>query len=577
MTKLTINGKDYTSNASGLDVFDILTAENSQKTITRSISADITLKGEAYDLIRESFFTSCQGFLTELKASIYLDLCSGVTFDGKITAEGLTLNAKKKTAKIVIKGSSIEQSAYVKLGQDYFWENGFTEFNELPVIYFTKQNYNTGLFVVLRSILSGSLLPLIVLSKVLAGTILVLCKAYDAINVFKKVDCPSFDQVDFIDRGLEYFDNAITGNGKWAPGVIIREAVDFQCQVAGIKFVSSLINNPSSSRYNLTIWSLEGSKHGDKNTPLTSRNDIFAYNAPLMTTFGLLDSIKEMFYADYKIIGDTLFFEPIDFFDDFRKVELKHQKCTDIEFKYNADTTYAYGEFFYTPDAYDMEGPRMFNKYYSEKLDFNNPPIEAQKGRLTVEIPYSPTRFMRDQESAVQDSNFDFDLQIDLFKEGKSLKILTLVDNQGVKREGDMVITADSTQGYKLFVLEDFFNRDDAKVIRRPYKTITTPFGKFDFYEYNYPLYLNEESRGSLSEDFLYRYNPRISNTNMGIEDQVVLNCNCDAINEIINNPYSIYLPTEYGKACPKTAIIKVDYKRGVSEIVLSDFHIICN
>ncbi|MCB0649445.1 MAG: hypothetical protein KDC49_22405, partial [Saprospiraceae bacterium] len=98
------------------------------------------------------------------------------------------------------------------------------------------------------------------------------------------------------------------------------------------------------------------------------------------------------------------------------------------------------------------------------------------------------------------------------------------------------------------------------------------------FYEYNYPLYFrneDEDIKGTLCDDFGYKWNPRINNTYLKAEPLTVA-CNCENIGKIINNPASVYLPTEFGKAIPGDIQLKIDHTKNKAELVLSDWSILC-
>jgi len=577
MTRLIIDGIDYTSVASGLDRYDILFKENNSKTIIKSISTEIVLKDRGYDLIKNLFFSSCAGFLNEIKAEIQIDLCGKTTFLGKMTAEGAEDCEDKKEATILFKGETQEQSAYQRLSTQYLWENGFMDATEQPIVYYNHQNYNSINILMIRTAFEFVLWPVVLLSKVIAGAIVAICNAINLIP-FVDIDCPSFDDVDIIDNLTENIDASFTGNGRWSTSIIAREAIQYQCDQLGLNFVSSILNSPSSQYYNMAIFSLQGGRFGTyKDTTKQERLSVFDYNAPLLTTFEFMDSIKDLFYADYKIIGNTLFFEDNDFFDQFRVLPLTTGKCLNMCYSYDTNESYAYLDAQYTIDAFDQEGAKAFNPNHTNKLEFNSPPIEAQKGAKSIPIPYSPSRFMYDRESALRRSFFDFDVVLDDFKSGQTLSIginglFNVGSIKAAKRNNDLILSGSSTEGYKLLILEDGFNRLDAKVVKRPFKTIENVAGRRVFYEYNYPLYL----RGDDSlENRLKKWNPRVSKNNLTTKP-ITLSCDCDNIDYLVNSPNAIYINSTHGKAFPGQIELKIDHKEGKAELILSEIKIKC-
>lgn len=571
-TNISIEGANYTDLSEGLEAYDIIVSENSSNTITRSISKEITLKNEGYELIKDKFFSTCNGFMTELQAELRVDLCGETVFSGKITSEGIKLDNDNRKATVFIKGDSVENSAYVKLGQDYIFDNGFKESIDHPLVYFTKQNYTTGLMLLLRIAIESILYPVALLSKGLSYIVYGICKVAD---IFGDLDCKNPDEFDIIENLTEKLDDAITGNGSYVPVILIREAIEYQCRQNGIEFASSILNNPSSSRYNLALFSIEGSKAGHQsNTTKEEIQTIFGYNAPLLTTFGLLESIKEMFNADYKIIGKTLYFEEVEFFDKYRQNEISINRCAGLIYSYNTSDLFAYADIGYEADPYDQESVKLLNGYYREKLEFNNPPREAQKGVKSIQLKYSPLRHMYDQETADRNGFFDLDLIVDNFKSGSNTSVnlfgVNVGKNKGILRQSDPILTSEATGGYKLIVLDEDFDRKDAKIIKRFYKT-----RKAKCYEYNYPIYVKEDSIGSLS-NFLYKLNPRLTKKALTC-DPITIDCDCDAIDLVLKAPYTVYVDTEFGKAIPKDFQIKIDHAKNSAQLVMSNFHILCN
>ena len=582
MTRITIDGKDYTSDAAGLDTYDILIAEDETNTITRAVSTEITFTGEAYELLKSRFFSGCNSFMNEVPAEMSIDLCGKTVIGGKFTADGAkhceATADEVASIKAFFKGETVNRSI---LETEYLWEGGFLDAHTLPITFYNNQTPNTWMFVMLRKWYDVMLLPLMVMSKLMAATIVAICKVGTLFELLG--ECPEFKDLDIIDGMLEVMDRAITGNGKWAPVLLVREAIEFQCQRSGLNFVSSILNDPSSTRYNMALFSLQGGKFGI-HTDISSskRKEVFEFNSPLITTFGFLDSIKDAFHADYKIIGKTLYFEDIDYFYELRTNPITVQKCPGICVSYDSSAP-AYGSFQYTVDELDQNSAGLFHPYHTNKLEFNDPPNEVQKGSKNIILPYSPTKFMHDQETSRRRGFFDFDFMLDNFKSGDSVTfgvdgILTLGDSNTIRREGDPVLSGDFTSGYKLFILENSFNRDDAKVVRRIYKIKDNFFGRKLFYEYNYPLYFrneDEDIKGTLCDDFGYKWNPRINNTYLKAEPLTVA-CNCENIGKIINNPASVYLPTEFGKAIPGDIQLKIDHKNNKAELILSEWSILC-
>src|SRR5690606_6569707 len=116
------------------------------------------------------------------------------------------------------------------------------ESKELPIQYYTLQGQMAWIMLVNRMITAGGLAPIMILVRTLVGTTELICRSINLLirlvnglipgggNDIKLLNCPSAKDVDPIDSLIEMIDNHVTGNGRWVPVLLVREAIEYQCK-----------------------------------------------------------------------------------------------------------------------------------------------------------------------------------------------------------------------------------------------------------------------------------------------------------------------------------------------------------
>ena len=550
MKKLFINGIDVTEDIfEGLESFEIeLGLNTSTKTIGKTLTSDITLEGNSAKYLYDYFFENCDAWQKKIKAIFKTDICGGIIVDCEITSEGLSWTPETKRISFNLKSGDKISEAYARLDSEYCFANGFIETNDTPIMFYVDEPNWIQWAVILMTSWTRVIFNII---DLIIGTI---CKA---INILPGIDL-NCDKL-FSKTIFESFDTWITGTGRWSVCPILREMISHQCNAVGLKFVSSILNDPNSSRYNASIFCLTGGENGDyKDTSKVRRIEIFNINAPLYTTTGLLDKLKDCFKADYRIIGDTLYFEPETFFDEIRTIEMLDTKdhCLEepIKISYNIDDAVAYGEYMYTQDAYD-NGANILIKptyNYQEKLEFNVPYNPAQKGKKVRQIGFGASRFMFDEVSFKSKGFFNFGRLMDEFRNGPESFIEGFIANEGIVRKLDLKLTSSSLSVEKLLILEPNFNRKDALVVRTKLNDT--------YYSFNRPLHLDEDSNYSeLTKDYLYLDNPRLRKDIYKVDD-FTIECDCNAVLMALNNFQETFVSdANAGKIISEKIVVRVD------------------
>lgn len=563
MKKVFIQGVDITDDIiDGLEEFSIELGLNTKtKTIGKVLSIDLVVEGFAAKKLHQYFFFDCDSWQRTLPALFTTDICGGISIECEITSEGIEWNPALEQMTFNLKSGDEISRAYARLDSEYIFGQGFIEKNETPIMFYVDEP-------------NWMLYALLLLTQVIR---IVLNTIERVINGICEVVTLTFGECDVNITGLVFskFDTWISGTGRWSVCPLIREIIDYQCTNVGLKFVSSILNDPSSPYYNTSIFCLTGGENGDyKDTSRLRVQEIFTLNSPFYTTTGLLDKLNEVFNADYRIIGDTLYFERIDFFDNIRNVlmlDTKDHCLTDgIKISYNTNDAAAYGEYTYTQDAYD-NGANMLMKptyNYQEKLEFNVPYNPAQKVKKSRNIGFGASRFMFDEVSLRNKSFFNFGKFMDDFRDGPENVIEDFfIGNEGQKATNDLKLSSSSLSLEKLLILEPNFNRKDAKVIKHKIK------GKY--YSYNRPLHLDEDGDyNELTKNFLYLDNPRLKKDLYSVSE-FSIECDCNAVNLALDKFQETYvLDKDAGKIISEKIIL--NFKEDKVTIDFSNNRALC-
>jgi len=565
MNKIFINGADYTSDAvEGLDEITIELGLNQEtKTIGKVLSSDITFEGNAFRYLKNFFFANCDSWEKFLPSLFKADICGGINIDAELTSEGVEWNKSKDQITVNLKSSDEVGRAYARLDSELITDNGFIEINDTPIMYYVDQpNYlQWALFLVTTPI------------RIIINTIDEIVKALCEITTLGFGRC----DINISKKVFSTFDTWITGTGRWAPAPLIREMINYQCQQVGLKFQSSILNDPTSSRYNLCLLCLTGGEHGDyKDTSRPEVSMVLKANEPIYTTIGLLQELSQVFAADYRIIDDTLYFERVDYFDDIRTQKIFNIKdvCPeeDVVLSYNTLDACAYGQYSYTQDAFDQDGNSTLKIHYDDKVEYNLPYNPSQKGKCNRQLNFGPSRFMFDRKAYEKRGFFNFIRLMDEFRDGPETFLSEVFfDNEGVIRKFDLVLSSSQLSAHKLLVLESGFNRKDASVVK-------TPLAKKDkkqYWIYNSPMHIDEaQSYSELVKDF-YRDvdNPRLKKDRYKYSD-IEISCNCDYVESVLNNFQRIFIETEDGKAIPTS--VQITINRSDVKMVFSDIRVLC-
>lgn len=565
MNQLFINGKDVTDDVNNFDDFTIEVGLNENTTIVRKLSERFRFENdtETYTLLKNTFFSSCNGLENTLEGLFKSDVCDGVILPLTIIVSDSVFS--EQYIEVLMTSDSSEDQAYNYLDSTYWFDHNFGSAYEIPIMYFTVQPS------FLMWVLLLMLMPLRIVLNTLDEILSDICKGV----TFFIGKC----DVNISSLVFSKLDNWILGVGRWACAPLIRKIIEFHCAKAGLTFQSSILNDPGSDYYNLALFDLTlGEKGSYKDDSAAKREDVLISNAYLMTMIELISRISDLFEYEYKIIDNVLYIEPSAFFENLRTNKIgSSDACT--EFSYDIQNRYAYGQFTYAEDYQEKEGQKA-KQLYSQTLDWNSPPSPSQKGKLDRRHTFAPCRFMFDQFSYHKDGFFDMEGVLDELRDGPDKQLERFYGTDNIIRNYDICLSDDIIGLPKLVVLENNFNPKDARVIKKPY----LKKGSKQYYIYNYPLLYKEEKdkvvNGQLVKgkpgqltSFAETANPREKNDLLKI-DSITYDCTCDMVDGIVSDFHKCYIDTPFGKGYPSQA--KITFKDKNIEIALSDIKVIC-
>lgn len=469
---IKINDIEYSDVIDGLDTLPISVKLNTtNKTVETSITGDLTFNGRAYELIKNTFFSDCNGKAAKLSGTIYFaDIC--LSKDFVIRYDQVTFDPCSCTSEVQLKIETPESDCYRYLNSKAIWQNGFIDAFTHPKIHYCSQ--------------PGFLHYIII--TILRPIILLIAAAINFMIGFLNI----FADITKIDT--EALNETLFGCGRYHIAPVIREILQYHTDKCGLAFQSSiLVNDPLYSNSALLHAQNEKGQHFS--------NGSFNWIEDNRWNVSCTDVLKKIAFlhnADYRVKNGALIYERKDFFlTNFEPAEINLiELCQDgslSELEYSIIRgAKAYGKFEYQKDAIDTEGNRMINDY-NDIVDWNDPVQEHLNGEYLVTNEFSPARFMFDRQTEEKENFFDYD---------KS------VDNLRAPRNRDLILTANTAINIKVLALEPNTPRNDAKTIRRKRKVTSGT----DYYDYNWPYYYDAEyAEEELYQRFHYIDDPNLS------------------------------------------------------------------
>lgn len=246
--------------------------------------------------------------------------------------------------------------------------------------------------------------PVIIGVALIVNSIVFLINAFSRLfggNKLKYIDVDSIDNPSDVQDWVIDFAVQCAGCGRELPAVLIRDYITNVCNKCNVRVDQTTVPvffNPSSPYFNLTQIDAEvkrGFEEDDGSNYYRPEND------PLLTLDMLLDNLKQVFNAEWRVRNNTLYF---DRKDKFLSNEIiynfegpdKEALLDGVCFMWNDVKKPAYWRAGYGSDATDMiatDAKRRYNDLVECNIP-NNPMLEGEGQKLST--VYAATRFRGD-------------------------------------------------------------------------------------------------------------------------------------------------------------------------------------
>lgn len=534
-----LNGTVINGRIDGVESFEITQRENDDDGgLVKSYSSELKFYDDGYSLIRPILVDNANGFSNSIDVQIFDECCGRLVFDGLITGDKIDWCEPECwiSANVVEKKPGLN---CVKSKLLYDNQNGFLNNQQKKVRYCVdvRPNFILSVLLLIYAILNlliyAVILPLSLVVVVIQSIAFVICQIVCAIpgTPCNSATCTggtwtnpqnSFSE---ITGWLTDMQNRLIQCQWYHPTALVRDYVKNVCDICGLQFQSSILNDPSSPYFNLLLFSApirKGYKPSETNGLLISENLPIETLDTLMTKY-----LKPMFNAKYWIVGNKLIFERKDYFvgtstwidseqmlNDGRIIE--NQIC----FSYIDRERPSFGEYNYSLDGMDLTGNEAFERY-DEIVEWNPFPISpTQSGSINLVLLSSMARFRDDAAGVDTLGGFESGVYNTLFGGAIANSRDILLMNQH------------NAFNYKFMIWNPSSGLENARVERSYSNSFTGGPVVGNYFEpalggelvienvpldenklFNYPMFFNENNTNNLYSLFHYIDNPRLPGT----------------------------------------------------------------
>lgn len=405
--KIEINGVLIVGRIDGIDQFTISYRQNDDDgTVVKSFTSELTFWDDGYNILKTNLIDDPLGFNNKLPVKIYDDCCGELVFEGFIKGDSIDWCDPECS----ISASVVEEDQELAcIKNTLIWDNtsGFLNQNYNRVDYCVENRPQFihavvlffGLFIsYLVTFLTFTLIPALTIIVFLISAICAV------VSIFGGPPCqsPVVTLDNIITTLTDQIKAALIPCTDYHVGPYVRQYIQNACNKCGIGFQSSILNDPSSIYYDLTMLSMQVKKGRDR--LLTNNRTLINDNLPVETLETLLNNyLNKMFNAKWRILGGTLYFERKDYFNGIAQWIDADQLLSDglitenkICWTWQDRQRYSYGRYEYQMDAMEYIGNEA-KLQYNDLVEWNPTGSTAQSGELSVLLNASPVRCIGDQ------------------------------------------------------------------------------------------------------------------------------------------------------------------------------------
>jgi len=544
--RLMIDGQDFTNDVQGLDDISLIFGLNTSDSLTSvSVSGELEFAGNAFDLLHTTFFENTREDIgSRLVVQLFLDCCN--------QKDPILFYLDRGSVRIcgdcMISGNLIkledDESCRSYLRDKIFWkDNGFLDsvpFYDIP--YCEESDAFTKIYIIIFTILFPILLVLQAIETVINAVLRVI--RFISFGLIRwSVDIPSLDNAIRLIRACD----------RKHPSPRVFDILDYNVRRCGLKFDSNILKYTYANTLILMAQNEDG---------CTSCSYIES-NLLNKTTVQLMNDLKPVWNADYRIIGDTLYFDwkkrinmILDEYvlcnaeSEYDKGDAEDPPC------YSYDTNLpAYMRFEYSHDSIDTAGNKRLDTYradgkergnYAEIIEWNDPPSQYQKGEETVILPYSPPAFTHDGRNRCDISQF------------------RMIDKYGLGTQpNQLVLTMGMSSLPKLILMNSLSSWDPWREGTGEVKgCIANALGGafvYDVQQYNTFLWTKEDKYEGLYSQYYKIDDPRGEERPLLNLESFTFAFDCEQLALVMQNGVNVAVETEYGNGYPTE--IRVDFR----------------
>lgn len=422
---LILDGFTVPEDEHSLTSFSLTKQTNNQNDFT----SDITFTGRAREIIIERLVNVNQPQVTELELLIFWE--GELQIIGSIKGNGIEFNEGVCTVQTQceITAKITEQKNQLDFLKEHLMFVGLPRDGH-PLIRMNQDVSDfeatvASILQVLVIITTAFLLPTILLLFIIVP---VLNAIISAVNTLPFVNISKIDFDQNPDNSLfeslkNFVEDLILGLDRihTYPSPYVRDYIENALTQVGTitgetyNFVSSIWNNPNNDYFNTVYFNapiVEG--HISGQTTLIEENDV------VLTFDSFMRKINAVFNTEWHLIGNTLFVEPKEFFDNLGTTYPLDNYCG--QFSVSTQNYPARLKIAYPEDFLDQS-----ERYFI--VDYNTPPNNLQKGQEELILEFGWHK-IEDFKGLFGGKNLGVILKIDSAKTTVLPKLL-LVDNQG--------------------------------------------------------------------------------------------------------------------------------------------------
>jgi hypothetical protein len=357
LTRLTINGIDVTDYAEGLQGVSVTFVLNeSNRTVSYAATATITLYGAGYEAVKPLM----TDWSIEYNAVLTVDDLQPL----EMTVSGRIITDCGCKAELALQTNTENKIAYERIAREIisqgnFWPWMASNGGAAKVPYCYETNF-----------VSYILLSLYILLRPLIGFIQIVVSL-------------------FTDQSFDAFGNFVIGCSKFHFTANINKAIQYRASQASVGYSSSILQNKFPDLHLLDAYGYEGVSKTKTPQPSYDTNYIINYTVPQ-----LLDLMREVFNADYRIIDGILIFERKDWFPA-NAVKLDYTEVEEYCVELDPEMLYNSIRFDWSGDAMDETAQQVGGRYNGRK-DLNPSSWPTLKETRQVSPKFAMSRWVSD-------------------------------------------------------------------------------------------------------------------------------------------------------------------------------------